>query len=167
MQFSVGDKVVHPRHGPGWIENIERRDLLDGPKRYYAIEIPGQGLTVHLPVSRANEVGVRLAMPESGFPRVLRMLRSKPRPLPEDFKERQDEMWAKLETGRVMQLARVVRDLTWHRERAHLTKKDIDYLKLGRDLLAAEMALVSGDAVTDSRKLIEATMTAAVAGLVN
>jgi hypothetical protein len=61
----------------------------------------------------------------------------------------------------------VVRDLSWHRERAHLTKKDIDYLKLGRDLLAAEMALVSGDAVVESRQLIEATMTDAVAGLVN
>ena len=46
-----------------------------------------------------------------------------------------------------MQLARVVRDLTWHRERAHLTKTDSDYLKQGRDLLAAEMALVSGDTV--------------------
>jgi hypothetical protein len=60
-----------------------------------------------------------------------------------------------------------VRDLTWHRERAHLTKTDSDYLKQGRDLLAAEMALVSGDAVSDTRKLIEATMTAAVAGLLN
>jgi RNA polymerase-interacting CarD/CdnL/TRCF family regulator len=91
------------------------------------------------------------------------MLRSNPRPLPEDFKQRQEEMWFKLKTGRVMQLARVVRDLTWHRERAHLTKRDIDYLKQGRDLLAAEMALVSGDAVSDASKLIEATMTAAVA----
>jgi RNA polymerase-interacting CarD/CdnL/TRCF family regulator len=92
------------------------------------------------------------------------MLRSKPRPLPEDFKERQEEMWAKLETGRVMQLARVVRDLTWHRERAYLTRKDNDYLRQGRELLAAEMALVSGDAASDASKLIEATMTAAVAG---
>jgi RNA polymerase-interacting CarD/CdnL/TRCF family regulator len=62
-----------------------------------------------------------------------------------------------------MQLARVVRDLTWHRQRAHLTKTDSDYLKQGRDLLAAEMALVSGDTVSDASKLIEATMTAAMA----
>jgi CarD family transcriptional regulator len=65
MQFSVGDKVVHPHHGPGWIAGIERRELLDGTKRYYEIEIPGQGLIVHIPVGRANEVGVRLAMSKS------------------------------------------------------------------------------------------------------
>ena len=54
-----------------------------------------------------------------------------------------------------------------HRTRAHLTRTDSEHLKQGRNLLAAEMALVSGDAVSDSRKLIEATMTAAVAGLLN
>jgi len=66
-----------------------------------------------------------------------------------------------------MQLARVVRDLSWHRHRAHLTKTDSDYLKQGRDLLAAEMALVSGDTVSDASKLIEATMTAAMASRPN
>jgi RNA polymerase-interacting CarD/CdnL/TRCF family regulator len=64
-------------------------------------------------------------------------------------------------------LARVVRDLTWHRERAHLTKVDSDYLKQGRNLLAAEMALVSGDTVSSASKLIEAAVTAAMATQVN
>jgi RNA polymerase-interacting CarD/CdnL/TRCF family regulator len=62
-----------------------------------------------------------------------------------------------------MQLAQVVRDLTWHGERAHLTKRDSDLLRQGQDLLAAEMALVSGQAVSDSNKLILSVMTAAVA----
>jgi CarD family transcriptional regulator len=167
MQFSVGDKVVHPRHGPGSIAGIESRELLDGTKRYYVIEMPGQGLTVYMPVRRADEGGMRLAMSQSRLPWVLSMLRSRPRPLPEDYKERQEQICAQLKTGGVMQLARVVRDLTWHRERAHLTKRDSDYLKQGSDLLAAEMALVSGDAVSDASKLIAATMTAAMASVVN
>jgi CarD family transcriptional regulator len=165
MQFSVGDKVVHPHHGPGWIAGIERRALLDGTKRYYVIEIPGQGLTVHIPVGRADEVGVRLAISQSRLPQVLSTLRSRPRLLPEDYRDRQEEIVAQLKTGRVMQLARVVRDLTWHRRRAHLTKTDSDYLKQGSDLLAAEMALASGEAVSDASKLIESTMTAAMATL--
>ena len=167
MQFSVGDKVVHPHHGPGRVASVERRELMDGPKRYYVLDIPGQGLTVHIPVGKADEVGVRLAMSQSRLPRVLSTLRSKPQQLPKDYKERQEEIYEKLRTGRVMQLARVVRDLTWHRARAHLTKKDSDYLKQGQDLLAAEMALVSGDDVSEASELIEATMTAAVAGPLN
>jgi CarD family transcriptional regulator len=163
MLFSVGDKVVHPHHGPGRIASIEQRELLDGTKRYYVIEIPGQGLTVHMPVHKADEMGMRSAMSQSRFPRVLSMLSGKPHPLPADYRERQEQICAQLKTGQVMQLARVVRDLSWHRERAHLTKRDSDYLKQGLDLLAAEMALVSGDAVSDASKLIEATMAAAMA----
>jgi RNA polymerase-interacting CarD/CdnL/TRCF family regulator len=95
------------------------------------------------------------------------MLGGKPHPLPENYKERQEQIGAQLRTGWVMQLARVVRDLTWHRERAHLTKTDSDRLKQGRDLLAAEMALASGDAVSDASKLIQSTMTAAMASTPN
>jgi CarD family transcriptional regulator len=163
MRFSIGDKVVHPHHGPGLIAGIERREILDGIKGYYVIEIPAQGLTLHVPVGKADEGGMRLAMSQSRCSRVLSMLGSSPHLLPEDYRKRQEQIFAQLKTGRVMQLARVVRDLTWHRQRAHLTKTDSDYLKEGRDLLAAEMALVSGDTVSDASKLIEATMTAAMA----
>jgi CarD family transcriptional regulator len=136
---------------------------MDGPKRYYVIEIPGQGLTVHMPVGKADEGGIRLAMSQTRFPRVLNMLRGRPHLLSEDYKVRQERIGAQLKSRRVMQLARVVRDLTWHRKRAYLTKTDADYLKQGRDLLAAEMALVSGDDVSDAGKLIDSTMSAAMA----
>jgi CarD family transcriptional regulator len=167
MQYSIGDKVVHPHHGPGWIASIERKEIMDGIKLYYVIEIPGQGLTLCMPVGKADEGGMRLAMSQSRFPRVMSMLRGRPHLLPEDYRERQEQISTQLKTGRVMQLARVVRDLTWHRKTAHLTKVDSDYLKQGRELLAAEMALVSGDTISDASKLIEATMTAALASTPN
>ena len=167
MQFSVGDKVVHPNHGPGSIAGIESKDLMDGPKQYYVIDVPGQRLTVRVPTGKAEEVGVRPAMSQSRFPRVLTMLRGRPHWLPDDYKERQEQVYAQLKTRRVMQLARVVRDLTWHRERARLTKTDSGLLKQGLDLLAAEMALVSGDNISDASRLIESTMTAAMASASN
>jgi CarD family transcriptional regulator len=162
MRFSVGDKVVHPHYGPGWITSVERWESIDGAKSYYVIEVPGRGLTVRIPVRNAREMGVRPAMSPSSLPRVLSTLRSKPRQLPDDYKERQEQIDAEVRTGQVMRLARVVRDLTWHGERAHLTKKDSDLLKQGQDLLAAEMALVSGDDISDSTELIGSTMIAAV-----
>jgi CarD family transcriptional regulator len=154
--------VVHPYHGPGWVAGIEHREFLDGSKRYYVIEIPDQGLTLYMPIGNADEMGMRPAMSPSRLPRVLSVLRGKPHLLPKDYRERQEQIYAQLKTRQVVQLARVVRDLSWHRERAHLTQRDSDYLRQGRDLLAAEMALVSGNAVSDASKLIEATVTASV-----
>lgn len=165
MKFAVGDRVVHPHHGPGRVAGIERKELMDGTKRYYVIDIPGRALTLQVPVRKIGDVGVRPAMSPSRLPKVLRTLRSRPRRLPDDYKERQEQIDAELRTGRVMKLARVVRDLTWHRDRAHLTKRDTDLLKQGQDQLAAEMALVSGDDVAEASELIESTMAAAVAGV--
>jgi CarD family transcriptional regulator len=160
MLYSVGDMVVHPLHGPGQITSITSRELLDGTKRYYVIEMPRQGLTVQMPVGKADELGVRAAMSATRLPRLLGLLRGKPHVLPTGYRERQELISAQLRTGRVMELARVVRDLTWHRARAHLTERDSQYLQQGRDRLVAEMALVSGKTVSDTSKLIDAAMIA-------
>jgi CarD family transcriptional regulator len=162
MQFSVGDKVVHPHHGPGRVTSIEHREFLDGKKRYYVIEIPVGELTVYVPRRKADQVGVRAAMSRAKLRRMLDELASKPQRLAEDYRERQERTWEKLRTGRVMQIAQAIRDLTWHKQRAHLTKKDSELLAQGTARLAAEMALVLGTEVTDMEKIIDDTLANAL-----
>jgi CarD family transcriptional regulator len=164
MQFAIGDKVVHPHHGPGRITSAERREFLDGEKLYYEIEIPLQELSVYLPREAMKEIGVRPAVSRARLPRVLARLRSEPRHLPQDFKERQEAVWERLRTGRVMQVAEVVRDLTWHEKLEHLTKKDTEHLMQGKTRLAAELSLVFGGEVSDMEKTIDDTISAAMSG---
>jgi CarD family transcriptional regulator len=140
---------------------MERKEFLDGKKLYYKIEIPEQELTVYLPSKKLQEIGVRLAMTRARLPRVLDRLRNKPGLLPDDYKERQEMVWEKLKTGRVSQMAEVVRDLTWHKHRDHLTKKDSELLAQGTQRLAAEMALATGAEVSEMEKAIVDTLTAA------
>jgi len=164
MQYSVGDNVVHPRYGPGQISGIEQQELVDGPRDYYVIAMVAKGLTVHVPVLKADEAGVRPAMSLSSFPQVLTTLRSRPRHLSDDYRLRHEQVGAKIRTGLVLQLARIVRDLTWRGARAHLNRNDSESLKQGQEMLAAEMALVSGGDLSDSSKLIASTLATAVAG---
>ena len=167
MPLAVGDKVVHPYHGPGRITAIENKEFTHGKENYYVIEIPTQGLTLHIPKHRVQEIGVRPAMAQAQLERVLATLRSRPKGLPEDHKERQEQVWEKLQTGDPIEIAEVLRDLTWHEKQAHLTKKDTDYLDRGQKLLAAEIALVTGTDVAEASKTIESTLTAAVAESIN
>ena len=164
MQFSVGDKVVHPQYGPGQIAGLVSRESIDGATSYYVIDIPDQGLTLQVPVQKAEELGLRPVMPQSMLLKVLSTLGSTPCRLPDDAKQRQGQLDAEYRTGEVLPLARLVRDLTWYGQRAHLTKRDSDLLKHGQERLAAEMALASGDSASDSIKLIGSTMTVALAG---
>jgi CarD family transcriptional regulator len=158
MQFSIGDLVVHPHHGPGRITGIEYKELSDGPRNYYVIEIPNQGLTVHVPGRNIDQIGMRRAMPEATLLRVLDTLQAKPHLLPTDYKERQEQVWKQLRTGRPLMVARAIRDLTWHERVEHLTKKDSELLKRGVDMLAGEMALITGTDLAEAQQRIRAAI---------
>jgi CarD family transcriptional regulator len=163
MQYSIGDKVVHPHHGPGRITSIAHKEFLDGKKRYYVINIPVHDLTVYVPRRNADEVGIRPAVKRRKLTEVLETLQNEPHELPDDYKERQEQVEEKLRTGLVLKLAEVVRDLTWHRHRAHLTKRDTDLLEQGRERLAAEMALVMSTEISDASETIDGTLKVAFA----
>jgi CarD family transcriptional regulator len=163
MQFSVGDKVVHPHHGPGQVIGVERKQFVDKAHRYYVIKIPMKDLTVYVPRSKLDTVGVRPAMPRAKLSTVLDTLRSQPHQLPADYKKRQEQVWDRMRPGRVLQIAQVLRDLYWHKHRAHLTKKDSDYFDRARQRLAAELALVSDMEFSDAEQLINDHLARAVA----
>lgn len=160
MQFSVNDKVIHPAHGAGRITSIEQKGLVGDSSSYYVIEIPAQRLTLRVPSQRMEQSGIRPAIAPGKLPGVLARLGSQADLLPDNAAARQEGMGEKLGTGRALQLAEVVRDLTWHRRRAHLTKKDTDLLNRGRALLAAEMALSSDMELGEATRAIDAALAA-------
>ena len=162
MEFAVGDRVVHPYHGPGIITRVEQKEFMEGQERYYVIEIPDQGLTLHIPQHRMSITGVRPAVSDTQLRQVLDTLHSKPDQLPDDHKERQEQVWEKLKANEPTQVAETVRDLMWHQHQAHLTKKDTEYLDRARKMLAAEMALVDGREVAEANRTIETIMADAL-----
>jgi RNA polymerase-interacting CarD/CdnL/TRCF family regulator len=93
---------------------------------------------------------------------VLDCLRDQPEQLPGDHKERQEQVWEKLKGNEPTQVAETVRDLMWHQQQAHLTKKDTEYLDRARKMLAAEMALVDGCEVSEANRTIETIMAEAL-----
>lgn len=159
MQFAVGDLVVHPDYGAGEIVGAERQGSLEGFENSYVIHIAQQDLTLYVPRHRMTELGVRPVMSQARFDRTVEVLSSQPMWLPDDYKERQKIIEEQIKTGRTLEIAKAVRDLVYHEQRAHLTKKDTDLLQRGREFLTHEMALASGQEM----EAVEETLDAAVA----
>jgi CarD family transcriptional regulator len=162
MEFSVGDKVIHPGLGAGQITGVEERELLETADRYYVIEIPSAGSTVYVPVSRIDDLGLRPAMSRAKLSRVLTALKDTPGELPDDPKERREHVEEKLKPAHPMLIAELVRDLTWLRHVDHLTKKDQDLLSRGRDFLAGEIALVRDSDIAAAEREIDAALAAGI-----
>ncbi len=161
MDYSVGDKLIHPKHGAGQISAIEHCELVEGFEHYYVIQILDQALTVHIPMSKMDELGVRPAMRQDKVAQVMDTLCSVPRQLSSDYKARQSRIHERLQSGRPMEVAKVVRDLTARKRDASLTTGDSKLLARGRNFLAAEIALVTGAAVDEAKLVMDAAMRVA------
>jgi CarD family transcriptional regulator len=163
MQLSIGDKVMYPRHGIGQVTGVKHQELVEGFEHYYVIEIFGQRMIAHVPMRKADELGVRPVMPRAKLARVLDTLRGVPRRLSEDHKERQERIREKLKTARPIPVAEVVRDLTWRGRLTRLGRTDSELLARGRELLAGETALVTDAEVADAERMIDAALAVAMA----
>jgi CarD family transcriptional regulator len=153
-RFSVSEKVMHPQYGPGQVTGVKHRELVEGFEHYYVIELLLNGATLYLPIREVEELGVRPVMSWAKLTRVLATLHDAPRRLSNDFRERQERVRAKLATARPIKLAEVVRDLTNRKQQSYLTKVDKDLLSRGRELLAAEVAAVTGTRMLDAHATI-------------
>jgi CarD family transcriptional regulator len=165
MEFMIGDKVMYPHRGAGEVIGVEHVELVDGFDHYYVIDIPGHRLTVRVPVGKIVDLGVRPVMTETKMDSVLHILADTPDRLPQDYKVRQGQIIEKLNTCQAREIAEAVRDLTWHEERAYLTKKDSELLAQGRELLAGEIAMVTGAEPMDAEHTIDATLSEAMVGV--
>lgn len=159
MDYSIGDKVMHPRHGGGTVTAIEEVELVEGFERYYAIEIPEHSMTLHIPMRKADELGIRPVMRESKLERVLETLRSLPKELADNYKARQAAIRKRLDTGRPLQVAGAVRDLYWRQEQDSLTQVDTKLLNRARDILSAEIALIRDVARHEATQLIDGELS--------
>lgn len=162
MEFSVGDKVIHPQFGAGQITGEEHREPVNGFKHYFVIRVLGTGATAYVPIRNMDELGVRLVMSWDKLVQVLFTLRSVPSALSNDYKERQALVQEKMGRRLPVAMAETVRDLTWRKECNHLTQKDQALLKRARELLATEMALATDADVMDTHKTIDGTLKTAV-----
>ena len=156
--FNIGDKVIHPTYGAGTIKDINEKQIRDQICAYYVIELLGQTGTLMVPVSRANELGLRLPLEKPD--RVFTILNSEPDSLPADHRERQESISTGIRTGDVLKISEAVRDLA-HRDRADkLTEVDLRLFRQAQDLLVGELALSQDVDMDTAREQMAAALDA-------
>jgi CarD family transcriptional regulator len=162
MQFSIGECIVHPVHGAGEVVNIETRELDSESIECYVIEFKSKRLMLHVPVLRVQELGMRKVMSRKRIESVMQTLSGVPHQLPQNFQERRQKVLAMLNSGVPIQIAEVVRELTWRRTDNKLTQSDQELLVEGRDRLIAEVALATDTSRVEVRRQVDEALAEAV-----
>lgn len=149
MEFKVGDTVVYPHHGAAVIQAIEMRTVKGEEREYLVLKVSQGDLTVRVPASNAEYVGVRDVVDGKGLDKVFEVLRTPFAEEPTNWSRRYKANGEKLASGDVNKVSEVVRDL-WRRDLDRgLSAGEKRMLVKARQVLVGELALAE---VTDEAK---------------
>ncbi len=109
--FEIGERVVYPSHGVGEITEIEIQNIADTKFEVYVISFPQDKMTLRVPVNRAIESGLRKLVDKNDVTEVYDILQSKPKRGNKMWSRRAQEYEAKINSGEILAIAEVVRDL--------------------------------------------------------
>lgn len=136
-----GDPILHPHHGAGVVISLSMFQVGGLSRQYYEVQLVSGKGTLSIPVEQAEESGMRLAEMAVDMSDIHKVLTSKPRKLPGDYRERQARILKKIQSGDLKAVAQALRDLEWRDYVDKLSSKDLELKLRARDLLASLMAL--------------------------
>lgn len=109
--FKVGDYVVYPTHGVGRILAEETQSIGEVQLRMLVIAFEKDKMTLRVPTHRAAAAGLRHVSSTDQLTKVFDTLRGKARTSRGMWSRRAQEYEAKINSGNILSIAEVVRDL--------------------------------------------------------
>ncbi len=110
--FSVNNYIVYPSHGVGKIINIDTLKILNQEHNLYIIYFEKEKLTIKIPVEKAQKYGIRHLVSKKEIEEVLAILRGGVKKIKGMWSRRAQEYEEKINSGNIVLLAEVIRDLT-------------------------------------------------------
>jgi len=142
LDFAPGDYIVYPKHGVGRVVEVEEQDIAGASLELYVVRFENERMTLRVPTNKAKTVGMRRLSNKATIQEAFQTLKGKARVKRTMWSRRAQEYEAKINSGDIVSIAEVVRDL--HRKEDQpeqsYSERQIYEAALGR--LARELAAV-------------------------
>ena len=111
FEYKVGEKIVYPSHGVGEIVGVEHQTIASLEVKVYVISFPQDKMILKVPVNRATVSGLRKLVSKTDLSLIYSALQGKPKQGNRMWSRRAQEYESKINSGNVVSIAEVVRDL--------------------------------------------------------
>ncbi|MBO9454914.1 CarD family transcriptional regulator [Paracoccus sp. R12_1] len=154
-EFRPDDFVVYPAHGVGRIVSIEEQEVAGLRLEMFVISFDKDKMTLRVPTARASEIGMRGLSTPDLIARALETLKGKARVKRAMWSRRAQEYDQKINSGDLMSIAEVVRDLHRNDEQREQSYSERQLYEAALDRLTREVAAVSGVDEGAAQKRVE------------
>ena len=111
LDFKANDHVVYPTHGVGRIARVEEQEVAGMRLELFVIQFEKDKMTLRVPTAKAKAVGMRKLSSPDVVATALNTLKGRARIKRTMWSRRAQEYEAKINSGDLVSIAEVVRDL--------------------------------------------------------
>ena len=154
--FRPDDFVVYPAHGVGRIVSIDEQEVAGIRLEMFVISFDKDKMTLRVPTARAAQIGMRSLSSPDLIDRALETLKGKARVKRAMWSRRAQEYEQKINSGELMSIAEVVRDLHRNDEQREQSYSERQLYEAALERLTREVAAVAGgDEENAQRRVVE------------
>jgi CarD family transcriptional regulator len=138
--FVIGDKIVHPMHGAGVVEDIVDVQLSGNLCQYYVLRLTG-GILVKVPSASSGSIGVRPVINSKRADEIMRILPSIEVDLITNWSKRYRENLERVKSGDLIEVARVIKGLMQREREKGLSTGERKMLHSAKQILISEIVM--------------------------
>ena len=158
MNFKIGDKIVYPNHGVTIIEQIGESSINGMQNTYYHLRLLANDSRLMVPISNIDRIGLRRLYQQKEIKGLLGLLELRTSKSHTDWKGRYRENLEKMKTGKLEDVADVLKNLNEVSKRKSLSFREKKMYDRAKHLLVSEIAIVKGIPEMDAEVIIEASL---------
>lgn len=153
--FKTNEFVVYPAHGVGQILAIEEQEIAGARLELFVINFMKDKMTLRVPTAKVANVGMRKLSEPALVKKALETLKGRARIKRTMWSRRAQEYEAKINSGDIVAIAEVVRDLFRSDSQPEQSYSERQLYEAALDRLSREIAVVQHVTETEAVKEIE------------
>src|SRR6202012_819505 len=158
LDFTVGDHVVYPAHGVGAIVGVETQEVAGLALEVYVITFDHEKMTLRVPVRKAKTAGLRPLAAGDVVTQARTTLKGRARVKRTMWSRRAQEYDAKINSGDLISIAEVVRDLYRAENQPEQSYSERQLYEAALDRMAREIAAVNKMSETEAVRIVETNL---------
>ncbi len=140
--FKISEWIVYPAHGVGRIVTIEEQEIAGISLELFVITFEKDKMTLRVPTGKSQSVGMRKLADEATVKKAMETLRGRARVKRTMWSRRAQEYEAKINSGDLVSIAEVVRDLYRSESQPEQSYSERQLYEAALDRMAREIAVV-------------------------
>ena len=159
LSFKVGEKLVYPNHGVTVVEQIGESPIMGAGDTYYHLRLLANNSRLMVPIRNTDRVGLRRLYQQKEIKGLISLLEERVAKSHTDWKGRYRENLEKMKTGRLEDVAEVLKNLNEVSKKKSLSFREKKMYDRAKYLLVSEVAIVKDMPEKEAEAMIEKLLT--------